>query len=243
MPLLGQASGGWTESSSALRLLNVGIRNSVGVLTDDSFTQTNPPAVTTAGTISTRVDVTRVGVLSGSVAFTRPDAGENHIGGPGSAAVLAALLANALTARGFRALGLFINSANGNPYENTPGVASGIGPYVSAMGTYATALYETNVIVNGAGDPTVGNALTYLDGVELVASRNGYLMPKLSLNNAGNALIPFNIAPTVAATGPIAETYVWNLLDFAGSEVCTKIGILKMAPDSVQTELVFDQRI
>ena len=43
MPLLGQASGGFTESSSALRLLHVGVRNTVGILTDDAFTQTNPP--------------------------------------------------------------------------------------------------------------------------------------------------------------------------------------------------------
>ena len=73
MPLLGQASGGFTESSSALRLLHVGVRNTVGILTDDAFTQTNPPLVTTAGTISENVDTAVAGVLSGSVAFTRPD--------------------------------------------------------------------------------------------------------------------------------------------------------------------------
>lgn len=47
MPLLGQASGQWLESSSALRILHAGVRNTVGVLTTDAFTQTNPPIVTT----------------------------------------------------------------------------------------------------------------------------------------------------------------------------------------------------
>jgi hypothetical protein len=84
MPLAGQASGGWTESSSALRILHVGVRNTVGVLTDDSFTQTNPPFSFGAGTVSTAPGaLTEVlGILSGSVAFTRPDAGSNFIGGP-----------------------------------------------------------------------------------------------------------------------------------------------------------------
>ena len=112
MALLGQASGGFTESSSALRILHVGIRNTVGVLSDDAFTQTNPPIVT--ANTSSQVDTTVLGVLSGSIAFTRPDAGSNYIGGPeGSADTVP--------------LGVFINTANGNSYENTPGTSSGKG--------------------------------------------------------------------------------------------------------------------
>lgn len=239
MPLLGQASGGWTESSSALRLLNVGIRNSVGVLTDDSFTQTNPPVVTAAGTISTRVDVTRVGVLSGSVAFVRRDGGENHVGGPGSAVVLAASLADFTLRRTVKPLGLFINSANGNPYENTPGVASGIGPYVSGCGTYATALYETAcVFTYGGGALSANTAVVYYAGGELMASRNGYLTPQWQLNDAGNALVN----QTQNTASALLEPYVRGAADTV-ADISTVIGILKMAPDSVQTELVFDQRI
>lgn len=178
MPLLGQASGGFTESSSALRILNVGIRNTVGVLTSDSFTQTNPPAVTGATTITSQVDTTKRGVLSGSVAFARPDAGggSNYVGGPGIATAAAAGAGVVLASPASVVLGVFINSANGNPYENTPGPASGKGPYVSAMGTYGNALFETQNIDTAA-------ALVYAVGNDLVASKNGYLTNQNDANN------------------------------------------------------------
>jgi len=178
MPLLGQASGGWTESSSALRILNVGIRNTVGVLTSDSFTQTNPPAVTGATTITSQVDTTKRGVLSGSVAFARPDAagGSNYVGGPGIATAAAAGAGVVLASPASVVLGVFINSANGNPYENTPGPASGKGPYVSAMGTYGNQLFESQNIDTAA-------ALVYAVGNELVASKNGYLTNQNDANN------------------------------------------------------------
>ena len=172
MPLLGQASGGFTESSSALRILHVGIRNTVGVLTSDSFTQVNPPAVTAF--ITDQVDTTKRGVLSGSVAFARPDAGSNFVGGPGIAAASGTSGGVSYPSDPSVVLGCFINSANGNPCENTPGPASGKGPYVSAMGTYGNALFETKDLGTGA-------ALLYAVGQPLVASVNGYLT-----NNAGD---------------------------------------------------------
>lgn len=232
MPLLGQASGGWTESSSALRLLHVGIRNTVGILTADSFTQTNPPAVSDDETVSTRVDTTLSGVLSGSVAFTRPDSGSNYVGGPGSAAQQLNVLQLAVNARQYHALGCFINSANGNAYENTPGVASGKGPYVSAMGTYGNALYETNLLALVAANADQGQAITYINGQQLVASRNGYLMPRWVLGLDG-------VAYDADIVGVTAESYVVN----AGGGNATILGVLKMPPDSVQTELVYDQRV
>ena len=162
MPLLGQASGEWTESSSALRILHVGVRNTVGILTDDAFTQTNPPIVTTAGTISQSAGMNTAvsGVLGGSVAFTRPDVGSNYIGGPRESNPF---VANPLV----RPIGLFINNAVGRPYENTPGPASGKGPYVSAMGTYATSLYETEAI-GAAGAYAAGDDLVYTVGQPLI---------------------------------------------------------------------------
>jgi hypothetical protein len=200
MPLLGQASGGFTESSSALRLLHVGVRNTVGILTDDAFTQTNPPLVTGAGTISSNVDTSVLGVLSGSVAFTRPDQGSNYIGGP---------VAGLTTANpNVRPLGLFINNAAGYAYENQPAAASGKGPYVSAMGTYASQLFETQNL-NSSAD------LTYTTGEFLFASQNGYLTNVAADNNRYEQ----------AADG------------------VTTIAILKMPADSVQNEIVFDQRI
>lgn len=230
-PLLGQASGGWTEASSALRILNVVIRNSVGVLTADSFTQANPPAVAT--NVSTRVDPTLSGVLSGSVAFVRPDGGSNNIGGPGNAAAQIALAANPLLNIGYRALGCFINSANGNAYENTPGIASGKGPYVSAMGTYGNALYETALIANSADavNSPAGAAIVYRTGMVLMASRNGYLMPTEVIGTDGLR----DDCDVIAMT---AESFVNTANGSA-----TRIGVLKMVPDATQTELVYDQRI
>ena len=209
MPLLGQASGGWTESSSALRILHVGIRNTVGVLTDDSFTQTNPPYQPVAGVgVTTQVNTALTGVLSGSVAFARNDVGSNFIGGPNDANGAANVLV--------RPLGVFINSANGNSFENTPGTASGKGPYVSAQGTYGNSLYESQNIVTAA-------ALTYAVGDLLLASFNGYLTNVTAANNN------------------IDRTNV--ILDGMGAAMTTTIGILKMPADATQAELVYDQRI
>jgi len=231
MPLDGQASGGWTESSSALRLLNAGVRNSIGILTDDAYTQTNPTAVAT--NVTTRVDQTLTGVLSGSVAFTRPDAGSNFVGGPGSNAVQVAIAADVAQAIGYRVLGVFINSANGNSYENLPGIASGKGPYMSAQGTYGNALYETALIGDSVGgDPAAGAAITYTNGQRLIASRNGFLMPRDQLNAAGLAIVSCDDQACAA------ESFV-----LAADNSSTMIGILKMPPDSVQTELVYDQRV
>jgi hypothetical protein len=161
MPLLGQASGGWLESSSALRILYVGVRNSVGVLTADAFTQTNPPTETAAGSISTSegMSTSTLGVLSGSVAFTR---GANEIGGVGALGAGAA---------GVVPLGVFINTAVGNAFENQPAVASDKCPYVSAQGTFGNQLFETQSLVGGAPYPD----LTYTAGDALFASVNGYL--------------------------------------------------------------------
>ena len=132
MPLLGQASGAFTESSSALRVLHGGIFNSVGILTDDAFTQSNPP-VSTGTDVSTQVDTAVSGVLSGSVAFTRPDVGANFMGGPAQP--------GGDIAENLKPMGLFVNSAAGNPFENQPAAASGKLTYMSGQGTYGDGLF------------------------------------------------------------------------------------------------------
>lgn len=236
MPMLGQASGGFTESSSALRLLHVGVRNTVGILTDDAFTQTNPPIITTAATISDNVDTSVLGVLSGSVAMTRPDQGSNYVGGPGTSTLVAASGAGTATTpsatslqQAYQPLGLFINSASGNAYENQPGAASGKGPYVSAMGTYASQLFESQALVT-IGALTLGDDVTYITGVPLIASINGYLMPSRVWTGAANASQDL---VTIALQSAIINS----------ASSSTTIGILKMPADSVQNEIVFDQRI
>jgi len=163
----------------ALEILYPGHRNSWAVLTEDSFTQANPVSPNAAaGNTSTTFDsqVNSTGVLGGSVAFTRPDVGNNYVGGPGYAAGVAVAEAGAV-----KPVGLFINDAVGNAFENTPAIASGKGPYVNGMGTYKVDLYETDVMNNGTmsdGTAVVANAtLTYSSGLLLFASENGLLTP------------------------------------------------------------------
>lgn len=223
MAMLGQASGGFTESSSSLRLLHVGVRNTVGVLTDDAFTQTNPPIVSTAGTVSDNVPTTVLGVLGGSVAFSRPDAGSNFVGGNAES------LATATQETFVRPLGVFINNANGRPFENLPAQASGKGPYVSAQGTYANALFETQALGTDGANVAQGADLTYIVGAELIASRNGYLMPRETIDSTG-AVATIDLA---AISAEVEH----------GRSASTTIGILKMPADSTQNELVYDQRI
>jgi hypothetical protein len=185
MALLGQASGGFTESSSALRILHIGVRNTLGQLTADSFTQTNPPVVTNNVTsASGLLDGVVRGVLSGSIAFARPDnGGDNTHGGPTAA--------QAAGGGGTeRVLGVFINNAVGNAFENQPGVASNRGPYVSAQGSYANKLYETEAII-------ANGALTYVVGDQLLASRNGYLTNNAADVHADNAGLVIGILKIV----------------------------------------------
>jgi hypothetical protein len=237
MALLGQASGGWTESSSSLRILHVGIRNTVGVLTDDSFTQTNPPVFTASSLLSDQVDTATLGVLSGSVAIPRPDAGSNEIGGCSSSTLIAASGGGTATAASassdptsYRPLGVFINDAVGHAYENTPGVASGKGPYVSGQGTYANSLFESKWLAAVGGTISAGDDLTYITGVGLMASLNGYLIAMDGWDGAATQDLD------VVTIG--LESGVQNV---AGS--ATVVGVLKMPADTTQDEIVYDQRI
>ena len=227
MALLGQASGAFTESSSSLRLLHVGIRNTVGVVTDASaFAQTNPPLFSASSggvagdLISDQVATTIFGVLSGSIAFTRPDIDENVIGGPDSAG-----------GSGCRPLGVFLNHAAGYSFENTPAAASNKAPYVSAQGCYANSLFEQNIQTDksaGGNTVAVGSVAlsAYAAGQGLYASANGYLTndPLDSYEHA--------ISGLVKAENSGATDYD-----------VTCIGIVKMAPDNTQDEIVYDQRI
>lgn len=219
MAELGQASGGWTESSSALRILNVGVRNSTGIATTDSFTQTNPPIVTTPITVSTQTNTRAFGVLSGSVIFSRRDQGSNYVGGPVEPGAPNNIM--------IRPLGVLINNAAGNAFENQPAVASGRIPYVCGQGTYGNRLFETQALAAAA--PLIqGDQLIYATGQELISSRNGYLQMRVTTQTG--AAVSLDIA-TIASE-------VAN-----GNAASTTIGILKMPPDSTMFELIYDQRI
>jgi hypothetical protein len=161
----GQSSGDFKETSARVQILHVVTRNSLGLLTPDAFTQANPPVVTGATTVSTTLaNIAKFGVLGGSVAFTRPDYGNGFHGGPNSASYAAAC----------KPLGIFINDALGNAFENTPGVASGRGPYLCGSGTtVGLSIYETKSLI------TPGTTITYAAGDVVYASANGYITNRL----------------------------------------------------------------
>lgn len=159
----GQSSGDFKETSSRVQLLHVVTRNTVGLLTPDAFTQANPPVVTGYKS-TTLANVTKVGVLGGTVAFTRSDYGNGYHGGP--------VKPGGDYSTALKPLGLFLNDAIGNAFENTPGVASGRGPYVSGSGScVGVSVYETKVQTGGGA----GAAVTYAAGDFLYASCNGLL--------------------------------------------------------------------
>jgi hypothetical protein len=204
-------------------------------MTADSFIQANPVVDPVAGTTtSQQVDSTLVGVLSGSVAFVRPDAGENMIGGPGDAATQTAIAAANAQEIGYRALGVFINSVNGNAFENTPGTASGKNTYLSSQGTHANGLFETQ-LQNAIGADAQGAALTYIAGMRLMASRNGYLQPRRIVDGAA----ALQALDAVAAESAEGFVHAGGL----GAAAVTTLAVLKMAPDATQNELVYDQRV
>lgn len=206
-PIGGQASGDFRETSGRVQLFHVVTRNSLGNLTTDAFTQANPPVVTTQKS-STLTNVTKVGVLGGSVAFTRPDVGNGFHGGPTAP--------GGVYQAGQRPLGILINDALGNPYENTPGVASGKGPYVCGSGsTVGLSIYETKVQLGGGA----GGAVTYAAGDRVYASVNGLI------------------------TNVLADAYEFNVAGQNSIQQCTLIGIVKVAPDATFPLLVIDLRV
>ncbi len=217
----GQGSGDFKETSARVMLLHVVTRNSVGLLTPDAFTQANPPNVT--GQVSTTLaSITKVGVLGASVAFTRPDFGNNYIGGPTKP--------SSAYSAGQKPLGIFLNDSLGNAFENTPGVASGRGPYVCGNGScVALSLYETKVQLNFTqqsvlGSPatvTAGTAITYNPGDKVYASVNGLI------TNVASDAYEFNVGT------PTANSYLQSTL----------MGIVKDAPDANSSLLVIDLRV
>ena len=203
----GQSSGDFKETSSRVQLLHVVTRNSLGLLTPDAFTQANPPVVTTQKS-TTLATITKTGVLGGSIAFTRGDYGNGYHGGP-------VQISNAYSAS-LKPLGFFLNDAVGNAFENTPGVASGRGPYVCGSGScVGLSVYETKVQLGGSA----GNAITYAVGDKVWASANGLV------------------------TNVLADAYEYNVAGQNDIKFVTLMGVVKVAPDANSSLLVIDVRI
>lgn len=212
----GQANGDFRLSSSALRILYSLIKDSIPSLASDGFTQDNPTSLAAGFTaLANRsallpVSVKR-GVLSGSVAFTRPDAGQNVVGG--------AAFNGGRVIPGLRPLGLFINDAVGNAYENTPGVASGKGPFLRG-GACGVKVYETQHQVGGAG------ALTYSVGDFLYASVNGLLTNRWQDSYEAQWITA--VASGSGAGGAAIEPD------------CTRMGVVLSTSDSNSTEMFLE---
>ena len=211
----GQGSGDFRETSGRVQILHVVTRNTQGALTPDAFTQANPPVITTStGFSTTLATITKVGVLGGSYAFSRPDFGNGYIGGP--------TLISAAYQAGQKPLGCFINDSIGNAFENTPGIASGKGPYLAGVGAcLANQIYETKS--QGLSSPAIGTALTYAPGDNLFVSANGYL--------TNNMLDAYEYQ--VAVSSP----------PYPAAHVATVVGVVKVTPDANSSLLVYDTRI
>ena len=207
MPLsLGQGSGDFSETSGRVHLFHLGIRNSIGILTADAFTQANPPVVTTVANVSTTLaGITSVGVLGASVAFTRPDAGNGYHGGP--------VKVGGNYVAGQKPLGILINDAIGNAFENTPGPASGRGPFVCGMAVVGVTLWETQIQIGAS------TALTYAAGDNLYASVNGLL------------------------TNRIQDAYQYNVAAQNDPDFVTIMGVVRVAPDADNSLMVLDLRV
>lgn len=207
MPLAtGQGSGDFRETSGRVQLFHLGIRNSQGIVTPDAFTQDTPPIVTAGANKSTTLaNITKKGVLGATIAFTRPDVGNGYHGGP-------VQVAAAYDAR-LKPLGIFINDAMGNPFENTPGPASGRAPYVNGMGCVGVSIWETQQQISAS------TARTYAAGDLLYASVNGLL------------------------TNRVEDSYQWNVSGQNDRDFVTVMGILKIAPDGNNSLMVLDLRV
>jgi hypothetical protein len=208
----GQSSGDFRFSTSALRILYSLIKDSIPSLAADGLTQSNPSVVTASANKSTTIPANvKKGVLGGSVAFTRPDVGPNTVGG-------ATLVSSNYVAK-TRPLGLFINDALGNAFENTPGVASGKGPFLRG-GACGVKLYETQQQIGGS------TALTYSVGDFLYASVNGLLTNRWQDSYEAQWI-------TTAASGSGA----------AGAAIepdCTRMGVVLSPPDATSAEMFLE---
>lgn len=207
LPIGGISSGDFRETSGRVQLFHVVTRNSMGQLTTDAFTQDNPPVGTLPNKSATLATITKKGVLGGSVAFTRPDIANGFHGGP---VVAAGPVYNA----GIKPLGLFLNDSLGNPFENTPGPASGKGPYVCGSGScVGVSVYETKYQNGGPG------TLNWQPGDEVYASINGLL------------------------TNRKEDAYEYCVAGQADLDFVTLMGIVKVAPDGNNSILVVDLRV
>lgn len=210
MGIGGQSSGDNRLSQGALRILYSLIKDSIPTLAADGFTQNNPNVVTTGANKSTTIPVNvKKGVLGGSVAFIRPELGSNVVGG-------AVQVGGNYVAK-TRPLGLFINDAAGNAFENTPAVASGKAPFLRG-GAVGVKLYETQQQVGGS------TALTWSAGDFVYGSVNGFLTNRWQDSYEAQWINAAN------SGGPDGQSDAFE-------PDCTRLGVVIAPPDATTNEL------
>ncbi len=156
---LGFSSSDLKNTGSLLRVLYSISKDTICNVTSDAFTQSNPASVTAPASVSTTLalnHVTKRGALSGSVAFLR---GDLEVGGPDTSWASGHICVP---------MGLFLNDAVGNAYENTPAVASGKNTVLRG-GVVSIKVYETQALTNPYA------ALDWKAGDKVYASANGLL--------------------------------------------------------------------
>ena len=113
-----------------------------------------------------------------------------------------------------RARGANAEGRGNQLWENTPGLASGTGPYVHGSGSaVGVEVYETQEQVGGSAD------LTYTVGDNLYASVNGLL------------------------TNRIEDAYQYNVAGQNDLKFVTLVGVVKVVPDATNPWLTLDMRI
>lgn len=97
-------------------------------------------------------------------------------------------------------LGLFSKSSEGNPYENTPAIASGIVSIYMHGGAFLCYIFETNDVLSPYASKTLSTA--YAPGVMLYCSPFSLLTPDLPGSNPGGGGL--NIAVALVSKTPTA---------------------------------------
>ena len=124
-------------------LKNVGVSDSLFTLAAEGFTKVNPAAIAGANA--------PYGVLSGSIAALTGEKDYEVTAGDGTKT----------------AVGVFLNNAEGQPYENSPAVASGKVTVLRGMASIEVEYFEDK---------------TYKQGEKLYCSEDGFFTNEASAN-------------------------------------------------------------
>lgn len=154
----------------ALRILYPGDRNTLSTLASGAFTRKNfgAPGATSARITADSPDGALGGMVAKYSGDYEVDISDNH-----------------------KVAGIFINDVAGNPFENTPAVASGKAPMLTSMGSYETDIYETRNEANSADVSYVAGDSLYVSDFGLLTTENTGSPVVGTVSKAPSATDPF----------------------------------------------------